>query len=164
MDHKTYLVVFFTHCPLSTSLHLCIHSRITRFFCYQDDIFCTHWSEDFFGGGLHCDETSNVIALAYVMTWVSHRTWDFAFSLWQDPNCHSCSLHQNTSLTCDVNFFLTHNKLFLLLIWHILHPLKWRFLGVFHYDETLYLIVLAYIITWISHMTWISFSFTMTKP
>jgi len=106
LDHKKYLVVFFTYYPLSKSLRLCIHSRITSFYCYQDDIFCTHWSEDSFGGGLHCDETLNVIVLTYVMTWVSHMTWYFAFSLWQDPNCHSFR-HQNTSLTCDVNFFDT---------------------------------------------------------
>ncbi len=106
LDHKKYLVFFFTYRSLSTSLHTCIHSHITSFFCYQYDILFTHWSEDSFGG-FHCDETLNVIVLAYVMTWVSHMTQDFAFSLWQDLKRHSFSLHQNKSLTCDVNFFDT---------------------------------------------------------
>jgi hypothetical protein len=61
---------------------------------------CTHWSEGFFGG-LHCDETLNVIVLTCIMTWVSHMKWNLF------P-----SLYNNLKITMWHKWKLWHVKLF----------------------------------------------------
>jgi hypothetical protein len=99
LKHKNYLVIFFTSCSLSTSLHMYIHSCITNCFYYQYDILCTHWNEKYFGG-LHCNEMLNVIILTCAIIWI---------------------------FTHDMNFFLRYDKTILVCVTRHISHVMWIF-------------------------------------
>jgi hypothetical protein len=86
------------------------------------------------------------------MSWHEFHIWHDILLFHYDKTLIVIVLDIKTQVSHVMWIFLTHNKLFLLLIWHILHPLKWRFF----WGPSLWW-VLACIITWISHMTWIFF-------
>ncbi len=83
LDHKNYIVVFSIFCPLSTS-YICVSIHAQVVFVINMTL-CIHWSKGFFGG-LHCDETLNVIVLICIMTWISHMKWNLFSSLYNNLN------------------------------------------------------------------------------
>jgi hypothetical protein len=91
---------FSISCPVSTSLHVSIHSCITRCFGYQYDTFCTHCKWRFFWVH-HCDETLNVTILVFVTH--EFHTWHDLFFLHCDktPNVIVLSFKHNMRFSHD---------------------------------------------------------------
>jgi hypothetical protein len=59
LDHTNYIVVFFTFCPLPTSVHVCIYSHMTSFFVNMTYVASIEMQIYFWQ--LHFDETLNVM-------------------------------------------------------------------------------------------------------
>jgi len=123
------------------------------------------------------DKTLKITILVCITTWVLDMTWIFVYpwkwrlflgvSWWWNLKCHNFRLHRDVNFTQNMRFFSSswqdferysfslYNDTSFTCDMRFFAPIEMKiyFLG-FHCDETLDVIVLTCIVTWISHVTW----------